>query len=407
MKIAYLMNTYPITSTTFIRREIEVLEELGLEVVRYAGRRWADQLVDPLDIAECDRTRYLLSGNLKGLMLALAREIAVNPLGLARGILASLTLIRHGGELVRNVAYLLQAVCLRQWSQRDRIRHIHVHFSTNAAAVAMLSRIMGGVGYSFTAHGPDEFLETRRKILDLKLRHAAFAVAITDFCRVQLVLLSGMEHWDKIHVVRCGLKLEDFEPHPEMSADNQTVVCLGRLCTQKGQVLIPKAVAALRNDFPQLKVILIGGGESRDAVEAVVARHEVGDMVELRGWMANDQARRLVRDGRVLLLPSFAEGLPIVIMEALALNRPVISTYIAGIPELVDEACGWIIPAGSEESLEAALRAALQASPEELLAKGREGRARVERLHDLRHSARTLRDRFIEHAGEEQGVRRS
>ncbi len=391
MRIGYLMNTYPMTSTTFIRREIEALETLGLEVVRYAGRRWSEQLVDPLDIEEAGRTNYLLTGNATGLFAALVKEVLVNPLGLARGIATCIRLARcGGGAIVKNAAYLIQAVYLRQRAKTDGIRHLHVHFSTNASAIALLSRICGGVGYSFTAHGPDEFVDAGRCALELKIKNAAFVVAISNFCRAQLILLTSMKHWEKIRVIRCGLMLDEFRLDTHPGSDSATIVCVGRLCPQKGQLLIPRAVAALKGEFPGLKVILIGGGESHREIEAEIARFAVEDFIELRGWKANDEVRNTIGGCRALLLPSLAEGLPIVIMEALALQRPVISTYIAGIPELLDEQCGWIIPAASPQALEAALRSALRADAVVLERMGRVGRARVEAMHDLRGSVSSL-----------------
>ena len=367
MKIAYLMNTYPVTSGTFIRREIEALERTGLTIERLAVRQWNENLVDPLDQAEQSRTKYLLSGNVGGLLLGFARELLTNPVRLLRGARACLGLAHNArGQWIRHVAYLLQAVSLRHKAEQAGIDHVHVHFWTNATAVAMLSRLMGGPSYSFTAHGPDEFDEALLLSPVAKIANAAFAVAISHFGKSQLMRFGGAPHLDRIHVVRCGLALGDFEPSYEFATDNQTLVCVGRLCPQKAQVMIPGAVAKLRREFPGLKVVLIGDGESRAAVEAQIVAHGVGDLIELQGWRANAQVRETLRNSRALLLASAAEGLPVVIMEALALGRPVISTYIAGIPELVDAGCGWIIPAGSEEHLVTAMRQALAASPQEL-----------------------------------------
>lgn len=395
IKIAYLMNTYPVTSGTFIRREIEALERTGLEIPRFAVRRWSEALVDPLDRAEQARTQYLLSGNVAGLLTGLLGEGMRHPARAMKGLAAAFRLARNArGQWVRHAAYLMQAVSLRGRCEAAGIDHIHVHFSTNAAAVAMLCRLMGGPSYSFTAHGPDEFDSALGASLDAKIEHAGFVVAISHFGKSQLMRFGGAPWLDKIEVVRCGLALADFEPSFAFSAESQTLVCVGRLCPQKAQVLIPGAVARLGREFPRLKVVLIGDGESRAAIEAEIARHGVGDRVELRGWRANTEVRETVREARALLLASAAEGLPVVIMEALALGRPVISTYIAGIPELVDDGCGWIIPAGSEDHLVEAMRAALSAGPEALAAKGREGRRRIEAHHDIDAIARTLRGRF-------------
>lgn len=395
MTIAYLMNTYPLISTTFIRREIEALERSGRPVKRYALRGKSGELVDPADIAEQSRVHYVLDGNALGLVVAFLKEIFLNPGGLAKALGPWFALLRAArGGVVRHVAYLLEAVYFRQRAKQDGVAHVHVHFMTNAAAVAMLARIMGGPSYSVTCHGPDELTDAPLLDFPAKIDHAAFIVAITHFCKSQLVRFSSIQAAEKIHIVHCALEMGDFEA--SAPPDNQTLVCVGRLCPQKGQAQIPAAAAALREEFPDLKVLLIGDGESRDAVESEIKRCGVEYSVQILGWKANPEVRKTVREARALMLPSYAEGLPVVIMEALALGRPVISTYIAGIPELLDEGCGWIIPAGSEEALVDAMRSALSASQESLAAKGAEGRKRIERGHDVDAEAAKLARLFHE-----------
>ena len=389
MTIAYLMNTYPLTSTTFIRREIEAHERAGVSLKRFAVRRWDGKLVDPLDIAEIDRTEYLLTGNAGALFAAMAKEKLTNMGGVLRALGPWLSLIKTArGGIVRHVAYFMQAALLRQRTKAEGVDHIHVHFGTNACAVAMLCRILGGPTYSFTVHGPDELTDTPLLSFPAKIEHASFVAAISNFCRSQIIRFSSIKAGDRIKIVHCGLNLRDFDVTPP--PDNRTLVCVGRLCPQKGQAQLPAVAARLRGEFPDLKIVLIGDGESRAEIESEIARLGVSEMVTITGWMENARVREAISGARTFLLPTFAEGLPVVIMEALALGRPVISTYIAGIPELVDEGCGWIVPAGDTEALTAAMRAALTASPEALAAKGREGRARIERSHDVDKEAATL-----------------
>ncbi|GAA4131499.1 glycosyltransferase family 4 protein [Aminobacter aganoensis] len=399
MKIAYLLNTYPIPSTTFIRGEIEALEELGLDIGRLSVRRFGGTLVDRSDRAETEATRYLLSGNAVGLFVAFGREAITNP----RALLRTLPVLRQMrgraySGLVHHIAYLMQACYLRQEARRQGIAHIHAHFGTNPAAVALLSRLLGGPSYSFTAHGPDEFTDAAYLSFDLKIRHAAFVVAISDYCSNLLASLADQGDARKIVIARCGLKLDDFEPTP-VPADDRTLVCVGRLCPQKGQVHIPAAVAALRDEFPDMKVLLVGDGESRSEIEAEIKRHDVGAQVLLPGWASNDEVRALLKGSRAMLLPSYAEGLPVAIMEALALTRPVISTTIAGIPELVDEECGWLVEPGNHMQLVTAMRMALSAPAEVLARMGKVGRERVERLHDRRRLALELQRLFKEATG--------
>ena len=388
-KIAYFMNSYPMTSTTFIRREIEALERGGLSITRYAVRHWDGQLVDPDDINEQKKTQYLLTQNTIGLLTGFLLELFTNPAGIIRALGPWFTLIRNArGGIVRHFAYLLQAASLRRRSKLDRIDHIHVHFATNATAVAMLSRIMGGPSYSFTVHGPDELADAPLLSFPSKIKHAAFVAAITHFCKSQLIRFSSIQYSSKIEIVHCGLELSHFTK--TTIPQNNTFVCVGRLCPQKGQAQLPAAVAALKDDYPDLKVILVGDGESREEVKSEMIRHNVQRHFDMLGWLGNERVRELLTEGKMLLLPSYAEGLPVVIMEALALGRPVISTYIAGIPELVDEQCGWIIPAGSQEALVNALREAMTASSENLSAMAETGRVRIEVAHNIDTEAAKL-----------------
>lgn len=394
MQIAYLMNTYPVTSATFIRREIAALESQGVIVRRFAVRPWDQPLVDPADRAEQPRTTYLLAPGAVKLGWMALREGLTSPRRLWRALGAARQMARAAGQgtLVRHIAYLLEAVHLRRSAQG--CTHLHAHYSTNTAAVALLCARLGGPAFSFTAHGPDEFMDPKAASVAFKLQECRFAVAITEFARVQLALAGGMGIWPKLQVVRCGVDLTDLAPQPAPDVD-APFVCVGRLCDAKAQELIVDALAGLCADYPTARVVLIGDGDTRPRIEAAIARHNLQDRVELRGWADNAAVKQALSEARALLLPSFAEGLPVVIMEAFALSRPVISTYIAGIPELVDAECGWLVPAGDVPALQQAMRDCLDTHPDDLVRMGAVGRARVDAAHDVGANAARLRKLFL------------
>ncbi|WP_210270240.1 glycosyltransferase family 4 protein [Aureimonas sp. ME7] len=395
--LGYFLNTYPAPSATFIRNEIEALEALGHRVSRFAVRRFPGALVDPADLREQRATTYLMEGSKANLIASGLRELLTRPLAFAKGLGAALGLLRQArGGVLRHAAYLLQAASLRQKAARLGIAHIHSHYGTNPAAVAMLCRTLGGPSYSFTAHGPDEFVGAEGHGFRTKIERSAFTVAITDHARALLEGLARKEDRGRIVTVRCGLDLPRFQPAPPVEAGNRVLVCVGRLCPAKGQVHIPAAVAALTATLPDIRVLLVGDGESRPQVERAIAEHGVGEQVILHGWARGDEVRALLASSRALLLPSYAEGLPIVIMEAFALGRPVITTTIAGIPELVDDSCGWLIPPGDVAALTRAMEAALRADLAELSRMGLAGRARVERLHDRNAQGAALSRHFAE-----------
>ncbi len=395
MKIAYLSNMYPVTSATFIRREIRALEGQGVDISRFAVRKWTEQLVDPADIEEQNKTQYLLTGNVKGVLTDTAKTAWQNPKAFWQALKLSASLIKNAkGALVHHAAYLAEACSLYQATRAKNIDHLHAHYSTNTAAVAMLCQALGGPSYSFTVHGPDELDATVHNSTALKIERAAFVVAITDFCKSQLVRYSNFDNWDKIKVFRCGIATQEFTPSEHSFDNNFQLVCVARMSGLKGQMLLPDAIAPLVEKHPELKIVLVGDGEMRPKLEAKITALGLEKHFDLRGWQTNAQVSDIVGQSRALILPSFAEGLPIVFMESFARARPVMATYIAGIPELIDESCGWVTPAGSVERLTHTLDDLLSTNPEQLKAMGAEGRRRVEAMHDIEGLASHLKQAF-------------
>jgi glycosyltransferase involved in cell wall biosynthesis len=194
---------------------------------------------------------------------------------------------------------------------------------------------------------------------------------------------SRPHQWDKIKVIRCGLDDEilKVEAGP-VAADSRSFVCVARLSAQKGLPLLVSACARLRDNGERFSVTVIGGGELQSEIEREIERHGLLGIVNLAGACSTPEMHEHLTRARAFVLPSFAEGLPMTIMEAFAFARPVVTTAIAGIPELVDEECGWVVPAGSEEAFAEAMKAALHAPSADLTAKGKIGRGRVRELHN-------------------------
>lgn len=398
MRVAYLVNQYPAVSHTFIRREIAALEEHGLCVARFTLRQPRGRLVDAADLAEQSRTRCVLDVGALGLGAALARDALRRPWRLARALVLTLRLaVGSGRGVLVHLVYLAEACVLAGWIERRGIRHLHAHFGTNSATVAMLSAALAGVSFSFTAHGPEEFDRAELIGLEQKIARAHFVAAVSSYGRSQLMRRCAPAAWGKLAVVRCGvddgfLCDADRSPRPSPAA---RFVCVGRLCEQKGQLLLVEAAARLVASGRQFELVLVGDGEMRDEIERAIERAGLRSHVEITGWADGARVREELARARALVLPSLAEGLPVVIVEALALGRPVISTFVAGIPELVETGCcGWLVPAGSVDALVVAMAAALDASPDELERLGREGRSRVEKLHDARTAVEPLVERF-------------
>lgn len=392
MRIAYLVNRYPRTSHSFIRREIQAVEALGAEVLRYSQRPLDEELATEADVEELRRTRIILAEGHRRHAAAVLAEALRAPAAVARAFaLAARLGWRSERGLLRHLVYAAEACVLVRWLREARADHVHAHFGTNSATVAMLCRELGGPPFSFTVHGPDEFDKPEFLGIPEKIRRASFVVAISSYGRAQLWRWARHEDWGKIHVVRCGLEPDLLRAPATPVPAAPRLVCVARLGAQKGHLLLVEAAARLAAEGLAFELVLVGDGPLRPDVEALVRRHGLEQHVKLAGWMGADRVREEISRARALVLPSFAEGLPVVIMEALALGRPVVTTAIAGIPELVQPGVtGWLVPAGEVDPLVEAMRQVLAERPERLGEMGRTGAARVVHRHDAAEEARKL-----------------
>ena len=393
MKIAYLVNCYPAVSHSFIRREIAAIEEAGGVVLRYSIRPAnVAVLPDARDRLEYEKTTVILRRSWVHLVCGMLGKMASSPRLFCQAIriaFAHSNIRPH--DVIRRVAYLAEASWLSTELIENKIAHLHTHFGTNSAMIARLSRILGGPPYSFTVHGPDEFDRPVEIDLKGKVADSAFCVAISSFCRGQLMRWCDIEDWKKIEVVKCGVD-DDFilEHQLTSTADVPRFCAVARLSGQKGIPLLIEAAARLKIAGHLFTIDLIGNGEMRGRVDEMIRKYGLQDTVLVSGWASSEEIIQHLLRAKVMILPSFAEGLPVVIMEALALKRPVIVTAIAGTPELVNNDCGWLIPSGSVDALTDAMISVLQSSPEQLGAMGDIGRRRVLEFHNSKRNGAYL-----------------
>lgn len=395
MKIAYLINEYPKVSHSFIRREIHGLERQGLEIRRIALRGWDGTLPDEEDRRERELTLYVLRKGAHALLPAMLWTLLRSPLRLFRTLrLAAIMARQTDRPLAYHLVYVAEACRILPWLARCGIQRLHAHFGTNSAEVAMLVHSLGGPPYSFTVHGPEEFM--RPVGLAEKIQRASLVVAISSFGKSQLCLWTPYEQWPKIHIIRCGLE-QGFYKDVETGQPPATtrLTCVGRLTEAKGQPLLIEAAARLAAKNIDFSLVLAGDGPLRATLESLIDRLRLRDRVRITGWISSAQVREELLASRAMVLPSFAEGLPVVIMEALALRRPVLTTYVAGIPELVTHGeTGWVFPAGSVEDLSRAMEQCLLCPDTEIARMGEAGYRRVVRLHSVDEEARKLAELF-------------
>jgi colanic acid/amylovoran biosynthesis glycosyltransferase len=384
MRIAYLINQYPKVSHSFIRREVQALERQGVDVMRIALRGWDGPLVDDDDTRERERTRYVLRGGAYGLIVAFLGLLLMHPIRLFQALALAVRMARRSERpLPVHFIYLAEACKLFFWLREQNVAHLHVHFGTNPAEVAMLTHVLGGPQWSFTVHGPEEFDRPFSIGLAEKIRRSAFVVAVSSYGRSQLYRLVDHTYWSKVEVVHCGLDRTFLGDFPIQPPPPRRLVCVGRLCEQKGQFLLLEAARLLAAKGVDFELVLAGDGEMRAEIEAFISDQKLQSVVRVTGWISSAQVRDELLAARALVLPSFAEGLPVVIMEAMALRRPVISTFIAGIPELVRPGeHGWLVPAGDAEALVEAIEKCLATGTEELSRMGQAARLCIQLGHD-------------------------
>lgn len=397
--LAYLTSVYARVSHTFIRGEVAALRALGHTVHTFSVRRpAAGELISAEIRREYAATVHIVAAGPVRLVWAGLREAAGSP----RRFLAAARLAQRFGTpgwkgRLWPQAYLLEAAFLARRLRAAKVEHLHNHFGEGSTAVAALAAALAGISFSTTIHGPSEFDRPTLLALREKVKRSAFTVAISHFGRSQLYRWCDHRDWSKIEVVRCGLHGNFLDGKAVPVPDRRTLVSVGRLDEQKGQMLLVEAAGRLRAQGMDFELILIGDGPLRKPLEDLIRRLGIQQHVRLAGWRSAEEVREAILASRALVLSSFAEGLPVVLMEALALRRPVISTAIAGIPELVKQGtCGWLVPAGSVDDLVDAMRTALTTPAPELDRMGREGARRVAERHNARIEAGKLAALFAQ-----------
>jgi colanic acid/amylovoran biosynthesis glycosyltransferase len=395
MKIAYFVNEYPKVSHSFIRREIHALERRGFSVQRIALRGWDTPVPDEEDRREREKTQYVLRKSRLALLGAALAVFFRAPVRFLETVRLALRMSRDSDRpWIYHLFYMVEACAILPWLRASGALRIHAHFGTNSTDVVTLAHALGGPPYSFTVHGPDEFF--RAVGLREKIHRADFVVAISSFGRSQLCMWTPHQQWSKIKVVHCGLEKGFYDGAPALPAmPAPRLVCVGHLAEAKGHLLLVEAAARIAAAGITFELVFAGDGPLRPEIEALIAQYRLSERVRITGWISGQQVRDEILAARALVLPSFAEGLPVVIMESMALYRPVISTYVAGIPELVQPGeNGWLVPAGSVEELARAIEACLSEVPQKLQQMGELSHRRAVARHSIDTEAGKLAELF-------------
>lgn len=399
MRIAYFTNTYPRATDTFIRREVLGLRQRGIDVRTFSVRRaGSEHDISPEILEEKRNTHYLLPASLITLIGANLSALIRQP----GRYFASLTLAlktRKSGfrGLLLQLVYFQEAIALQSELKRQGVTHVHNHLGDNSGTVTLLASSLSGIGYSITIHGPHIFFDPTHWALREKVKYSRFVVCISHYCQSQMMLFSDQADWGRLKVVRCGVDVEQF-PSAGVRETAKKLLYTGRLAAEKGLPVLFEGLRTLAEKGYEFELTLIGDGADRQSLETLGHQLGIGDRLVFAGYVGQDGVREFLQRSDVFILPSFAEGVPVSLMEAMACGVPVVATYVGGVVELVKpEQTGLIVsPADSSALCEALARFF---DDFELRKKvSRLGREMVARHYNLNVEVDKLADLFRAHA---------
>jgi colanic acid/amylovoran biosynthesis glycosyltransferase len=401
-KVAYVIGRYPAVSHTFVTREVQALRAAGVEVKTISIHRASEaDALSALDRAEREATYSLLPPRFRVLARSQLQALC-SPRAYIKTLAAALSGEPRGVKArLWRVFYFAEAIMVWEFCRREGISHIHAHHLNQASDAAMLAADYGNAAsgdstwtWSFTMHGPNEFYDVTRFRLAEKAQAATFVACISDFARSQVMGFVPEERWPRLRIVHCGVDPDEYDPRSLEAAgpdDSEFhILYVGRLVPFKGQGLLLEALAELRARGIEATLTLIGEGPSREELEKKALRLGVDGAARFAGAVGQDEIRSYFAAADAFCLPSFAEGVPVVLMEAMAMELPVVTTRVMGIPELVDDgADGILVRPGRLDALTSALTK-LAADPglrEEL---GSRAREKVRAEFDVRQAGREM-----------------
>lgn len=341
MKIGYLVSQYPATSHTFVRREIDSLRQLGVSIETFSVRQPSpEEIVADSDRAAFDSTFYILRVGATQFALAHSQSLFAHPIRYLRLLRLALHHRPPGARgLIWALFYFAEAILLAKELRRRHIQHLHNHFANAGATVGLLASTFLGLPWSLTLHGISETDYPAGLLLAEKISIAQFVACVSYFGRAQAMRIVSPRYWDKFIIVRCALdfqKLPERVP-PQTEVGRLRLVCVGRLSPEKGHVGLLTAFSRVLNRGINAELILVGSGPEKSSIEQKIDELGLRNNVSLTGMLNEDDTLAQIAQSDALVMASFMEGLPVVLMEAMALRVPVIAPRVAGIPELVQD----------------------------------------------------------------------
>jgi colanic acid/amylovoran biosynthesis glycosyltransferase len=402
IRLGYLVSQYPATNHTFILREIRTLRRLGFDIDVVSVRK-SDRPAEVLSANEADelsRTFSVLGAGAGGVLSAHLRTLLWSPRRYLSGLANTFRLA--AGDLPKSFRYLLyfaEAVTAGDYFRRRGVGHVHTHF---ASTVTLMMNSVFPIGYSMMIHGPDEFNDVAGFHMAEKVARSVFTNTISQFAASQTMRASDPKHWDRVLVTPLGVDPQAFAPIADRQPQTGKfgLLTVARLAPAKAQhVLLAGVEELVRRGRTGVRLTVVGDGPSRASLEAMIADRGLDQYVKLAGSCNHDKVRDFYRNTDAFVLPSFAEGVPVVLMEAMSMQVPCVSTWIAGTPELIrDGVDGLLIPPASPGALADAVER-LMDDAELRRRLGAAGRQRVSEKYNLAQNTELLAVAFRERLG--------
>lgn len=388
ISLAYLLSQYPAINHPFMLREVRRLRELGF-AIQVASIRPPDRPFDkltPVEQEEARSTFYIKTSGLGGLARAHLATLFTRPASYLGGLFRAL---RTGPS---GVLYFIEAVVAGDWMMRHRLSHVHIHYCSTVGWIA--ARIFP-ITMSITFHGQAEFANPAGFQLREKIRASLFCRAISLHGRSQMLKVIDYREWPKIEVAFLGVDPREFVPRPfRADPDPFQIACVGQLAPVKGQHMLLAAIELLAREGRRVLLRIAGDGPDRAGLEQDIAGRNLARHVVMEGFLNQDKLRELYAGCDALALPSFAEGIPVVLMEAMAMEIPCVATWITGIPEIIrHETDGLLAPPGDADAL---ARAIARLMDDSALRRrlGQQGRLRILEKFDLHRNTEHLAEIF-------------
>ncbi|SEH04345.1 glycosyltransferase family 4 protein [Candidatus Venteria ishoeyi] len=353
--LAYLTSDFPVLSHTFISREVKGLEKLGYSIRHLSIHRPAAEEISKEDEVFKGKVFYIFPLKKWDFIWTHIRFLLRMPL---RYLYYFFYIISRPDtrlhDRIRTVYHFAEAVYLAAEVERQGITHIHAHFYHNNATIALLVAKLLGISYSITAHGSALLIE--RVLIKEKTESAQFILCISQYNK-NFILKHYPQYADKVFVVHCGLNPQQFLPAPPPANDKLTLLAIGRFVPVKAYADLLKACFLLKQQGLDFRCVLIGDGPESEKLQQLIADYQLQDVIEMPGIVLQEKIQAYFEQADIFVLSSISEGIPVVLMEAMSKQVPVVATHITGIPELVEDGVsGYLPPPANPEAFAAAIQ---------------------------------------------------